>query len=282
MTTRTKASSAFLTKALESDGHFEAFVSVFDNIDSDGDIIRPGAYAAAITKSKATPLGGWPVVFAHQHFNPEAVLGKTTDAREVRPGDPLIPANAPDALKAGGGLWVAGDVDTSAPFAATVYGKMQKGLIAQWSFAYDVLEGGLVKVDSRDAFEMRVLDVGEVGPCLFGSNSATMTLAAKARSGGRTQLAKALEVLDVYAAGKALDLDVDADAVLAELVVLTKSADLVVLSRADLIDAFAAAVKSAGTPAAPPAPATKTPGPLASMVARGLELDALELEIIEA
>jgi phage head maturation protease len=228
MNTRRKTTDLVLFKALgadEPDGTFEAVVSVFNNRDAHGDIVRPGAYKdtiAAMKRSK-TP---WPVVFSHRHADLEAIVGSVLDAAEIKGTDPRIPANAPPALKAGGGLWVKGRMaDLTEDFTAKLWARMKDGRVVQWSFAYDVVDGGYVVEGEVESFELRKLTVLEVGPALLGANDATRTLAMKARDAGKPELAKAIDLVGSISATVAeLELDpadLDLDAALEELEELT-------------------------------------------------------------
>lgn len=193
MTTRRKLFAPVGFKALGADaapGTFEAIVSVFDNVDAHGDIIRRGTFVEAIKRMKKTKAY-WPVVFSHQSWDLDSIMGLTLDAAELKPGDARIPSDASDELKAGGGLWVRGRMSNlDDPFTAKVWDRMKDGRIAQWSYHYDLLDGGPVTIDGNDYFEFRKADILEVGPTIFGANTATRTLAVKARAAGNPRLAK--------------------------------------------------------------------------------------------
>lgn len=213
MTAKRKTLDLVTFKALdagEPDGTFEAIVSVFDNVDHQGDIVRRGAFRDAIAKMKKA-RSPWPVVFSHRHSDIDSIIGLTLDAAELKAGDPRIPANAPPALKAGGGLWVKGkvDLDGEEPFVEKLWRRMKDGRIVQWSFMYDVLDGGVITVDGKDYFELRTLDVVEVGPTLLGANDATRTLALKARAAGRVALAKTIDLVGELAELDALEAELD-------------------------------------------------------------------------
>jgi hypothetical protein len=76
-------------------GVIEAVVAGIGNKDSVGDIIEPGAFAESLVRRR--PKACW----SHDWNIP---IGRTLDARELRPGDPLLP---PKMKMAGvGGLYV--------------------------------------------------------------------------------------------------------------------------------------------------------------------------------
>jgi hypothetical protein len=149
-------------KALdEGQGIFEAIVAVFNNVDRGGDKILPGAFADSLAawKAKGRPI---PVIFSHEWENLDAHIGEVLDAKEIEPG-----------------LWIKGQVEMDEPFAQRVYKKMQKGTLAEFSFAYDIVEAAEVKVNDKWITELRKLDLLEVGPCLVGMNPDTQLLGIK-------------------------------------------------------------------------------------------------------
>ena len=149
-------------KALDgAKGIFEALVAVFNNVDRAGDMIVPGAFAESLAawKEKERPI---PVVFAHQWDNLDAHIGEVLEAKEVPEG-----------------LYVKGQLEMDEPFAQRVWKKMSKGTLAEFSFAYDVLDSSQAKVDGAYVNELRKLNLLEVGPCLVGMNPETQLLGVK-------------------------------------------------------------------------------------------------------
>ncbi|HET9381318.1 MAG TPA: HK97 family phage prohead protease [Streptomyces sp.] len=154
-----------------ADGQFRALVSVFSNEDSMGDVIAPGAFAQVLAEWKASgdPI---PVVWAHKWGDPFAHIGSVLEAAET-----------PDGLEV---LAQIEDMDTN-PTARHVRGLLTGRRIKQFSFAYDVGEGGWVDTDDLvnhpwgEYYEIkRFSRLYEVGPCLVGANQQTELLAAKA------------------------------------------------------------------------------------------------------
>ncbi|MFJ3258488.1 HK97 family phage prohead protease [Streptomyces sp. NPDC086771] len=172
---RTKECSARIKAAGPADGladgQFRALVSVFGNEDSMGDVIAPGAFAQVLAEWKATgdPI---PVVWAHKWADPFAHIGSVIEATET-----------PDGLEV---LAQIEDMDTN-PTAKHVHGLLKGRRIKQFSFAYEVGEGGWVETDDTAShpyggyYEIkRFASLFEVGPCLVGANQETALLAAKA------------------------------------------------------------------------------------------------------
>ncbi|WP_326592839.1 HK97 family phage prohead protease [Streptomyces brevispora] len=172
---RTKECKARIKAAGPADGlaegQFRALVSVFGNEDSMGDVIAPGAFAQVLAEWKASgdPI---PVIWSHKWGDPFAHIGSVLEAKET-----------PDGLEV---LAQIEDMDTN-PTARHVHSLLKGRRIKQFSFAYDVGEGGWVETDDTTAhpwgeyYEIRRFSsLFEVGPCLVGANQETDLLAAKA------------------------------------------------------------------------------------------------------
>ncbi|MFF7012228.1 HK97 family phage prohead protease [Streptomyces fimicarius] len=166
------------------DGQFRALVSVFGNEDSMGDVIAPGAFAQVLAEWKASgdPI---PVVWAHKWSDPFAHIGVVLEATETAAGLEVLAQIE--------------DMDTNAT-AKHVHGLLKGRRVTQFSFAYDVGEGGWVQTDDLvnhpwgEFYEIkRLSSLFEVGPCLVGANQQTDLIAAKARDLAHT--AKAGRVL---------------------------------------------------------------------------------------
>lgn len=175
------AGNAGMEKA--ADGTFEAIVAVFGNVDHIGDRIHEGAFTESLKSWKASgdPI---PVIFSHRWDDLDAHLGEVLDAKELSPGDAALP----DELSDNGGLWVRAKMDLGddEPFARRLWKRMKRRLVKEFSFAYDVPEGGEHEKDG--VTELTKLNLIEVGPTLAGMNGSTALLSAKTRG----ELAKAV------------------------------------------------------------------------------------------
>ena len=162
----TKDAPARVKAAGESDGlgagEFTALVSVFGNEDSVGDVVMPGAFAEDLDRWKSTgdPI---PVIWSHDWGDPFSHIGEVTAAKET-------PA----------GLLVTGRLDLDNPKAEQVFRLLKGRRVTQFSFAYDIEDGGWGEREGREVYELRRLKVHEVGPTLLGANQETELLAAKA------------------------------------------------------------------------------------------------------
>lgn len=152
------------------EGQFEALVSVFGNKDSYGDVVVPGAFKRTLEEwaAKGSPI---PVVWSHMYQDPDYHIGFVVDAAE--------------RAVAGGksGLWVRGqlDLDPDARKALQVNRLLKGRRVTQFSFSYGIKAGGFAQSDELgEYYELRDLDLYEVGPTLIGANQDTELLAAKA------------------------------------------------------------------------------------------------------
>ena len=151
------------------EGQFEAYASVFGNVDSYGDVVVKGAFENDL---KAWEEAGVPIplLFGHNMEDPDFNIGHIVDAKEDDHG-----------------LLVKGQLDLESPKAAQVYRLLKGGRINQMSFAYKVLDSGPVDVNGAKATELRELKVYEISVVPIGANELTEVLAVKA---GRVLSAK--------------------------------------------------------------------------------------------
>lgn len=145
-------------------GQFRALVSVFGNKDSYGDVVAPGAFADTLADWKASgdPI---PVYWSHQMQDPEMNIGVVLDAQETDKG-----------------LEVLAQLDTgedASPKALHAYRLLKGRRVKEFSFAYDVLDGGPVEKDGEQFYELRKLKLYEVGPTPVGANPETELLGVK-------------------------------------------------------------------------------------------------------
>lgn len=174
-----KSAPAQLAPADDADaGTFEAIVSVFNNKDLGGDIVRPGAFAKSLAhwRESGDPI---PVYWSHRMDDPTYNIGVVTEAKELSGGDPSIPEWANAHVREHGGLYVKGRLDDDG-LGAHVQKLMKQRRVKQFSFSYDVLQERASK-DVEGANELLDLWVHEVGPTPLGMNPLTELIGAKAQ-----------------------------------------------------------------------------------------------------
>jgi HK97 family phage prohead protease len=146
-----------------AEGQFRALVSVFNNVDSTGDMVMPGAFAKTLSEwsESGDPI---PVYWSHRMDDPEFLIGQVLQASET------------DA-----GLEVLGqlDVEDGSPKARAAYRALKGRRTTQFSFAYDVIDGGPVEKDGQEYQELRELKLSEVSTTPIGANDQTALLAVK-------------------------------------------------------------------------------------------------------
>lgn len=141
-------------------GRFTAIVSVFGNVDLQGDRVVKGAFTKSLERWKASgdPL---PIIWSHAWLDPDAHIGMA---------DPKL------ARETEVGLEITGQLDIEHPFAAQVYKLLQQRRVKQWSFAYDIEDERPGRDGANDLVQLHII---EAGPTLAGANPETDTLAVK-------------------------------------------------------------------------------------------------------
>lgn len=146
-------------------GIVEAIVSVFGNVDLQGDVVMPDAFDGWLRSFYAAgkPL---PIIFSHQWGEVDSYVGRA----EPTPSGVFVTDE---------GLHVRVQFDMANEKAARVFELVADGRLAGWSFAYDIEDEGR-RADGAN--ELRRLRVIEAGPTLAGANPQARTLAAKSGS----------------------------------------------------------------------------------------------------
>lgn len=151
------------------EGVFEALVAVFGNVDSQGDVIDPGAFVDTLAEwvAKDDPI---PVIWSHMWEDPFAHLGEVLEAEETAEG-----------------LWIKGQLDLTNPTAMQVYKLLKRRRVTQWSFVAQCPDGGWTLVSQEDGSvvcHLQKLDLIEVGPTLRGANTETTLISIKSELDG--------------------------------------------------------------------------------------------------
>lgn len=143
------------------EGQFEAYASVFGNMDSYGDVVQPGAFSKTL-QDWAASGNSLPLLFGHNMSDPDFNIGHVVSAVE-------------DAR----GLKVVGQLDLESPKGLQTYRMLKGKRISQLSFAYDVVKGSMGTLDGLDVYELHELKIYEVSLVTIGANQETEVLTVK-------------------------------------------------------------------------------------------------------
>jgi uncharacterized protein len=152
------------------EGQFEALVSVFGNVDAYGDVVMPGAFTDTLAEweKSGNPI---PIFYSHRMDDPDYNIGTVVEAKETDEG-----------------LWVRGQLRLNATTskAPQVYQLLKDRSLAQFSFAYEVIEGGLETREKdneagepEEFYALRKLKLYECGPTPIGANDQTELIGVK-------------------------------------------------------------------------------------------------------
>lgn len=146
-------------------GIIEAVVSVFNNVDHGNEKVLPGFFSKSIEKK--LPKGVW----AHDWKQP---IAKTLEAKELLPGDPLLP----DSLKTLGGTYIKGQFNLDTQRGKEAYSDIKFGIVDEFSIGYSVVKDN--KVKETGVRELIEGDWKEWSPVLVGMNDQTHLISIKA------------------------------------------------------------------------------------------------------
>lgn len=130
-------------------GVFRALVSVFGNVDSDGEVVDKGAFSKTLEERPR-----FPIFWSHQ-FDAQSIVGYATTAEETDEG--LLVE------------WRALDTEVGRAVAEL----LRSGAVTDFSFSAVVRDSVVEKADGDDGEEVRHLtdlDLWEAGPCIRGAN----------------------------------------------------------------------------------------------------------------
>ncbi|UAK25858.1 HK97 family phage prohead protease [Sphingomonas nostoxanthinifaciens] len=146
----TKNSGALLDiKALNDDGTFEGYGSVFGNVDSYGEVVEPGAFTASLVDARRK---GRSIKLLWQH-DPAQPIGTWDDLAEDSKG-----------------LYVKGRLlKDTVPQAASAYALLKGGALDGLSIGYRVVEAA-PHADKQGILSLKKLDLKEVSLVTFAAN----------------------------------------------------------------------------------------------------------------
>lgn len=186
----------------EGNGMLEGYASTWiRKPDSYGDVVKEGAFAKSL-EERWNGGKGIPVLWAHKGDDLDAYIGKA-DADEDEKG-----------------LHFVMQFDDT-PEAQRVRELYRDGRLSKFSFAYDILEDGMVTLDDGfNAHELREVDIFEISCVLVPANDDAGVVSVKndepeKKSGRRNSAADEAAIRDaIEALGKATE---TLEAVLGEL-----------------------------------------------------------------
>ncbi len=153
-----KQTRDFLTefKAAGSNGSFEGYASVFENVDDGYDVMERGAFQ----EFAKTRDGKTIILFSHNMREP---IGKADVSQDEH------------------GLKVKGQLVLDDPIAARVYTHMKAGTIDAMSVGFDILPGGS-DYTTAGIRRIKAAKLWEVSVVTFGMNDMARVEAVKASS----------------------------------------------------------------------------------------------------
>lgn len=129
-------------------GVFEGYASVFGVVDSDGDIIEPGAFAQALKTQTRT------VAMFFNHRRNEIPVGKWLDLAEDSKG-----------------LHVRGELTPGNPQSEALKAAMIHGTVGGMSVGFNAAKGDVSSIATGYSFR-RVSTLSEISVCTFPANEA--------------------------------------------------------------------------------------------------------------
>lgn len=157
-------------------GEIIAYASVFDNVDSYGDVIRKGAFADTLKEWEESG-NQLPLLYGHDFQDPFSNIGTVVEAVEDDHG-----------------LKIRAKLDLDNEKASQVYRLLKERRLSQMSFAFDVVEGAEMKDNDNWVFEIRKVRLYEVSVVPIGANQETEVLAVKAAESG-AEMSKAMALM---------------------------------------------------------------------------------------
>ncbi len=157
-----------------TEGQFTGYASVFNNKDSYGDIVRPGAFLKSLG-GYGEKGSGIPAYWSHRMDDPMMNIGKTVEAKEDDHG-----------------LFVKVQLDLDNPNGAQAHKLIKEGRVSQMSFAYTVKDYAWGESEAEGSYlELKELELHEVSLVPVGANQETELLAVKSVGRAASILRKA-------------------------------------------------------------------------------------------
>jgi len=162
-----RKSTGVVIKQVDEVGGFEAAIATFDEIDSDGDIVKPGAF------------GGATVSILPSHDQGHVPLGKTT-------------------VEDRGNLAIAvGQFNLDVAPARDWHSSIKFDLdnppsVQEWSWGFRPVEFSFEEIDGVQVRILSKVDLREVSPVLRGASVGSATLSVKSEAAHKSETSDAL------------------------------------------------------------------------------------------
>ena len=161
--TKDRRGCPLILKGVSADlGVVDAVVSVFNNIDTVGDRILPGAFAKSIARK------GPKIVWMHDWGAP---VGKTLDAKELMPGDTELPPE----IRELGGLRLKMQFNLETQRGREAFSDIKAGIIDEFSIGFSIDK----EHDAGGVREIEEVTLYEASPVLYGANPETRLIGTK-------------------------------------------------------------------------------------------------------
>lgn len=150
-------------KALDdTQGITEQIVSVYQVEDSYNECMVLGCYAESLKNRMPNGL------FSH---DPRQPVAKTLEAKELRPGDPLLPP----AIAQYGGLYIKAQYNLETQRGREAYSDLKNGFVKEFSVGYQELES----TEENGKRYVTKVDLTEWSSVIRGANPDTNLISAK-------------------------------------------------------------------------------------------------------
>ena len=142
-------------------GTIVAYASVFNNVDSYGDVILPGAFVDTLAEWEKSGRQ-IPLLYGHNTADPFLAIGGVTEAHEDHHG-----------------LKITAELDLDNPTAAQVYRLVKARRLAEMSFAFNYIDTAVGVRDGQEVMEVKALELFEVSIVPIGANRQSQIVDVK-------------------------------------------------------------------------------------------------------
>jgi HK97 family phage prohead protease len=141
-------------KDVTDTGEFKGYLAVFNNVDLQGDVIEPGAFAKTVAENGQA---GWPMLWSHDPYEPLGMMFA-------------------DGGEDDHGLPVKGQFNMDVQSAREKHSLMVQGAIKGLSIGYQTIQYAYGKIGDQTVRQLKELALREGSPCVFPANPlATVT-----------------------------------------------------------------------------------------------------------